>query len=186
MHKNKPVIIGTIGVVGLLIVYFGILTWAISLRHALEIFTGIWYWIIILAIGFGIQLGLYSYIRINIRKKGAAETAEVATAGGISTGSMIACCAHHIVNVLPIIGLAGLSATLTFFEKYQIPFIMLGIFSNLFGITMMLNIIQKTGIYPKNNTFIKTIFTPDMKVVRSIVLILSVIIIGFSFFWTSR
>lgn len=118
MHKNKPIIIGVIGVAGLLIVYFGILTWAVSLRHALEVFAGIWYWIIILAIGFGIQLGLYSYIRINIRKKGAAETAEVATAGGISTGSMIACCAHHIVNVLPIIGLSGLSVTLTFFEKY--------------------------------------------------------------------
>ena len=186
MHRNKPVIVGAIGTVGLLIVYFGILTWTISLRHALEVFTGIWYWIIILAVGFGIQLALYSYIRINIRKKGAAETAEVAAAGGISTGSMIACCAHHIINVLPIIGLAGLSATLTFFEKYQIPFIMLGIFSNLFGITMMLNIIQKTGIYSKNNTFVKTIFVPDMKIIRNIVLILSVLIVGFSFFWTSR
>lgn len=185
MHKNKPIIIGVIGVVGLLIVYFGILTWAVSLRHALEIFAGIWYWIIILAIGFGIQLGLYSYIRINIRKKVAAETAEVATAGGISTGSMIACCAHHIANVLPIIGLSGLSATLIFFEKYQIPFIMLGIFSNLFGIVMMLNVIQKTGIYPKNNTVIKTVFTRDMKVVRNITLILSIIIVGSSFLWSS-
>jgi len=185
MRKNKPIIIGAIGVVGLLIVYFGILTWAISLRHALEIFTGIWYWIIILAIGFGIQLGLYSYIRINIRKKVALETAEVATAGGISTGSMIACCAHHIANVLPIIGLSGLSATLAVLEKYQIPFIILGIFSNLFGITMMLNVIQKTRIYPKNNTFIKTVFARDMKVVRNIALILSIIIVGFSFLWTS-
>jgi len=98
---------------------------------------------------------------------------------------MIACCAHHVANVLPIIGLSGLSATLTFFEKYQIPFIVLGIFSNLFGITMMLNVIQKTRIYPKNNTFIKTVFAPDMKVVRNIALILSIIIVGFSFLWTS-
>ncbi|MCL5985369.1 MAG: hypothetical protein M1371_02245 [Actinobacteria bacterium] len=185
MRKNKPIIIGAIGVVGLLIIYFGILSWVISLKHALEVFAGIWYWIIILAIGFGIQLGLYSYIRINIRKKAPAETAEVATAGGISTGSMIACCAHHIANILPIIGLSGLSATLAFFEKYQISFIMLGIFSNLFGITMMLNLIQKTGIYPKNNTFIKTALTRDMKVVRNIVLILSITIVGFSFLWTS-
>ncbi len=140
MRKNKPIIIGTIGAIGLLIIYFVILTVANSFSHALEQLSEIWYWISILVIGFGVQLGLYSYIRFNISRKVKGATAEVATAGGISTGSMIACCAHHISDVLPIV---GLSAAAIFLVKYQLPFILLGIFSNLVGITIMLNIIQK-------------------------------------------
>ncbi len=134
-----------------------------------------------MVIGFGIQLGLYSYIRFNIGKKVTGATAEVATAGGISTGSMIACCAHHITDVLPII---GLSAAAVFLIKYQLPFILVGIFSNLVGITMMLNIIQKHGLYQKKK-ILKAIFNYKMKTVRNIVVILSILIVSFSFFLAS-
>lgn len=181
MRKNKPIIIGAIGTAGLLIIYFGILTWANSLSHALEQFSQMWYWISILVVGFGIQLGLYSYIRFNIRKKVTGATAEVAAAGGISTGSMIACCAHHITDVLPII---GLSAAAVFLVKYQFPFILLGIFSNLVGITMMLNVIQKHELYQKEKIF-KTMFNYNMKILRNITVVLSIMIVSFSFFLAS-
>ncbi len=140
-----------------------------------------WYWILILVTGFGIQLGLYSYVRFNIRTKATGATAEIAAAGGISTGSMIACCAHHITDVLPII---GLSAAAVFLAKYQLPFILLGIFSNLVGITMMLHIIQKHALYQKKG-ILKTIFNFRMKRVRNIVGILSIAIVSFSFFLVS-
>ncbi len=181
MRKNRPITAGASGSIGLLIIYFGILTCVNSLSHALEQFSEMWYWILILVIGFGIQLGLYSYIRFNIGKKVTGATAEVATAGGISTGSMIACCAHHITDVLPII---GLSAAAVFLVKYQLPFILLGIFSNLVGITMMLNIIQKHGLYEKKSV-LKAIFNYKMKTVRNIVVILSIAIVSFSFFLAS-
>ncbi len=181
MRKNKPMVVGVIGAIGLLIIYFGILTWVNSLSHALEQFSQMWYWILVLVIGFGIQLGLYSYIRSNIGKKVTGATAEVATAGGISTGSMIACCAHHITDVLPII---GLSAAAVFLVKYQLPFILLGIFSNFVGITMMLNIIQKHGLYQKKS-ILKPIFNYRMKTVRNTVVILSIAIVSFSFFLAS-
>ncbi len=181
MRKNRPIIIGVSGSTGLLIIYFGILAWVNSFSHALQQFSQMWYWILILVTGFGIQLGLYSYVRFNIRKKASGATAEIVAAGGISTGSMIACCAHHITDVLPII---GLSAAAVFLVKYQLPFILLGIFSNLVGITMMLHIIQKHGLYQKNG-FLKTIFNYRMKRVRSIVGILSIIIVSSSFFLVS-
>lgn len=181
MRKNKPIIIGAIGATGLLIIYFGILTWANSLSHALEQFSEMWYWISILVIGFGIQLGLYSYIRFNIRKKVTGVTAEVTAAGGISTGSMIACCAHHIADVLPII---GLSAAAVFLVKYQLPFILLGIFSNLVGITMMLNVIQKHQLYPKES-ILSAIRRYNMKRLRNITVVLSIIIVSFSFLLAS-
>lgn len=88
MRKNRPIVVGAGGSIGLLIIYFGILTWVNSLSHALEQFSEMWYCILILVIGFGIQLGLYSYIRFFTRKKITGATAEVATAGGISTGSI--------------------------------------------------------------------------------------------------
>lgn len=181
MRRNRSIIVGVSGSIGLLIIYFGILIWANSFSHALEQFSEMWYWISILVIGFGIQLGLYSYIRSNIRKKIPGATAEVAAAGGISTGSMIACCAHHITDVLPII---GLSVAAVFLVKYQLPFILLGIFSNLVGITMMLDIIQKYELYPKKD-ILRTIFNYNMKTVRNITVILSIIIVSFSFFLVS-
>jgi hypothetical protein len=140
-----------------------------------------WYWILILVIGFGIQLGLYWYIRFDIGKKVSGATAEVAATGGISTGSMIACCAHHFTDILPII---GLSAAATFLVKYQLPFIFLGIFSNLVGTTMMLHIIQKHGLY-QEKSILKVIFNYKMKRVRNAVGILSIVIVSFSFFLAS-
>ncbi|GFP26845.1 hypothetical protein HKBW3S43_00875 [Candidatus Hakubella thermalkaliphila] len=181
MRNNKPIIIGAIGATGLLIIYFGILTWVNSFSHALEQFSEMWYWISILVVGFGIQLGLYSYIRFSIRKKVTGATAEVAAAGGISTGSMIACCAHHITDVLPII---GLSAAAVFLVKYQLPFILLGIFSNLVGITMMLNVIQKHKLYQKES-ILSAIRRYNMKRVRNITVVLSIIIVSFSFLLAS-
>lgn len=181
MYRNRSIIVGVSGSIGLLIIYFGILIWANSFSHALEQFSEMWYWISILVIGFGIQLGLYFHIRSNIRKKIPGATAEVATAGGISTGSMIACCAHHITDVLPII---GLSVAAVFLVKYQLPFILLGIFSNLVGITMMLNIIQKYELHQGENIF-KAIFNNNMKTVRNVTVILSIIIVSFSFFLVS-
>lgn len=181
MRKNRPMIVGVSGSIGLLIIYFAVLSWVNSLSHALEQFSEMWYWILILVIGFGIQLGLYSYIRFNIGKKVSGATAEVATAGGISTGSMIACCAHHFTDILPIV---GLSAAAIFLVKYQLPFILLGIFSNLVGITMMLHIIQKHGLYQKKS-ILKVIFNYKMKRVRNVVGILSIVIVSFSFFLAS-
>ncbi len=53
---------------------------------------------------------------------------------------MVACCAHHLTEVLPILGLAGLSLFLT---RYQIWFLGVGIASNFFGIIYLLYQIKK-------------------------------------------
>ena len=53
MAKYKPVLFGIGGAAGLLSVYFGILTLAESLNYALFQFSNMWYWILILAAGFG-------------------------------------------------------------------------------------------------------------------------------------
>ncbi len=78
MRNNKPIIIGTGGATVLFTIYFGILTLVNSFTYALEQFLDLWFWISLLAIGFGFQLGLYFYIRFGVRKKLAGATVEIA------------------------------------------------------------------------------------------------------------
>lgn len=177
MKKFKPIIIGVSGTVGLMAIYFGILTLANSFSHALEQLMIMWYWFLLLSIGFGVQLGLYSYIKLVKKSNMTAATAEITATGGVTTGSMIACCAHHIVDILPFL---GLSAAAVFLVQYQIPLIQLGIFSNIIGIIQMLSIIQKYSLHQNNGVF-KSIFYLNMVKVRNITIIVAILILIFSF-----
>jgi hypothetical protein len=140
---KKHILVGTGAAVLLLLVYVGIISLAQGLAHALELTSGLWYWVVALAGGFGVQAGLFSFIRQAIRERRAAATASVAASGGVSAGSMAACCAHHLSDVLPLIGLSGLAA---FLASYQLVFIIAGVLSNAVGITIMLETIQRHGL----------------------------------------
>jgi hypothetical protein len=139
--KNRPEVIGFSASILLLVIYFGIMTLSESFDHALLQYKEMWFWISLLVAGFGIQVGLYSYIRAALKAKEIeGATTSLATATGVSTTSMVACCAHHVTDIIAIIGLSAISAVLI---KYQLLFIILGILSNLVGITLLLEIVQK-------------------------------------------
>lgn len=159
---RKPILFGIIAGIALLSVYFIILTLANSFSHALNQFGEMWYWIILLVIGFSIQVGLYTYIRsvFKLRAGTGAATSSVAAAGGISTTSMIACCAHHLTDVIPII---GLSAAAVFLNQFQTLFMVIGVLSNLIGINLMLKIIQKHNLYNKERGIFSGIMKLNMK-----------------------
>ena len=156
----KPALWGISGSMVLLGIYFLIVSLANSFQHALQEFFRIWYWIALLVLGFGIQLGLYIYARgfIKLREL-IGVSGNIATTGGISTGSMVACCAHHLSDFLPLL---GLSAAALFFNTYQVFFIVVGILSNLVGITYMFFIIQKHGLYERGR-ILHSIMRFDMK-----------------------
>jgi hypothetical protein len=181
MLKNRSFIIGLLGSIGLLVVWLGVLTFTESFSHALQQFNDFGPWIIILSGGFGLQLGLYSFIKSCLKKKKGGATAEVAATGGISTGAMIACCAHHLVEILPII---GLGAAAVFLVNYQLPFIGLGIFSNLVGIAMMLLIMQRNGIYPVRRMFM-ILFNFNMRKIRNVTVVIAVFVVAFLFLLAS-
>ncbi len=165
--KNKFVIYGIIASMALSSVYFAILTVVQSFSHAIAQFANLWYFMIPLIAGFGIQVGLYSYIRSSLHSKAAS--AGVAASGGISTGSMIACCAHHLTDVLPLI---GLSAAVLFLVKYQTPLILLGVFSSLIGTIYMLEMIQKHKLYDKKG-FAGKIMKYNLSNIRNLAIVLS-------------
>jgi hypothetical protein len=124
----------------------GIITLAQGLPHALEQTAKLWYWVLALAGGFGIQAGLFSFIQQSIRERRATTTGSIAASGSVSAGSMAACCAHHLSDVLPLLGLSGVAI---FLVRYQFFFIIVGILSNMVGITIMLEIIQRHGLSEK-------------------------------------
>ena len=85
-----------------------------------------------MSIGFGTQIGLYTSIKYNATIKAGA-----ATSGTISGGSMVACCSHYLLSIIPIIGITGLSAFTSFLMTYQKAFFSIGLVSSAVGIAFM-------------------------------------------------
>ncbi len=140
---KRHILIGVSAAFLLILIYVGLITLAQDFTHALDQTADMWYWVLALAGGFGIQAGLFSFIRHGMRRRRAAATGTVATSGGVSAGSMAACCAHHLSDILPLLGLSGVAI---FLVEYQVFFIVIGVLSNIVGITVMLETIQRHGL----------------------------------------
>ncbi len=135
----KSVLCGILASVILLGVYFTILTLVSGWNFTLEQFADYWYFILSLTIGFGIQISLYQYIKSLVHSgKGMGKV--VGVSGTTSTAAMISCCAHYLVNLVPILGVTGL---VTFVAQYQVKLFWMGIFFNVAGVVYMINRIIK-------------------------------------------
>mgnify|MGYP001616791700 FL=1 len=122
----------------LLAIYFAMVSLISGWSFAVNQFVSFWYFITSLAAGFGIQIGLYSYLRSAVRRQISAGV--VATSGTTSTIAMISCCAHYLANILPIIGASGVIALI---GQYQVEIFWLGLAMNALGIGYIINRIIK-------------------------------------------
>lgn len=143
--RRRALAWGVLGGVLLVGVYFGVLTVANSAGHALDELGRLWYWMLPLVLGFAAQIGLFAYAREATRDKHDIHTRGVVTSGSASTLSMAACCAHHLTDVLPLVGLAGAATVLA---AYQGLFLLLGVLSNLVGLVYVLGMLRRHGLYP--------------------------------------
>jgi len=125
----KPVLWGAAASAILLGAYFVILTLVSGWEFARTQFASFWYFVLALTIGFGIQIGLYSYLR-RITRHADASGKVVTVAGATSTGAMISCCTHYLTNVLPVLGATGLVALAA---QYQTELFWVGIVFNVAG-----------------------------------------------------
>lgn len=140
---KKEIRNGLIAGLSLLFFYFLVMTVSsASLSATVSQFKQLWYWMMALSLGFGIQVGLFTHLKIIINDNQIVNGAGAvtATSSGTSVASMVACCAHHLSEVLPIIGLSGFAIFLT---RYQIPIIVFGIVMNLLGILYIARTIKK-------------------------------------------
>lgn len=130
----RPIIFGLLGTAILLSFYFAILTVISGWNFAWFQFIKNWYWIVSLTVGFGAQVGLFVYARAKHRADVSGKVAAVS--GGASGTAMVSCCAHYLVNILPIVGVSGFAALI---GQYQTELFVVGLISNLLGIGYMFN-----------------------------------------------
>lgn len=130
MALVKSVFWGMAAFVLMLTVFFGVVSLVSGWAFTLEQFSEFWYFIIALALGFGVQVGLYTSLRqlVGAQKMSGKM---VAASGTTSTAAMISCCAHYLVNILPVLGVTGF---ITLVAQYQVELFWLGLAFNLAGI----------------------------------------------------
>lgn len=119
----------------LLAAYFSALTLVSGWKFTLDQFYQFWFYIVLLAAGFGLQVALYARLRQLLRDMHGSRTVMAAT-GTTSTAAMISCCAHYLVNVAPVLGATGL---VTFAAQYQVEFFWVGLAFNAAGIAYIGN-----------------------------------------------
>lgn len=135
MADLKPEMKGAIAAFGMLAFYFTVLTLANSFEHAVSQFFAKWGWILLLSGGFGIQIYLYSHAR----------SVSPAVCGGLSGGSMVACCLHHLTDVLPFAAAAFAAVV-----QYQDALLFTGVVSNAVGIAVILSSMGKIPVVVRN------------------------------------
>lgn len=131
---------GTLGALALVGLYLGLVTWAQGPAHALELLWGDRGFVGLISAGFGTQVGLFTYLRL-LQRAMRRESVALAGAGtATSSFSMVACCAHHLADALPIVGLSGLAV---FLVEFRTPLMLLGVATNLAGIAVMLRQLRR-------------------------------------------
>jgi hypothetical protein len=103
-----------------------------SLGHLADQARADWYFLAAIVGGFGVQVALLAELRRR-RRMQPATLAAGGTGAGASTAGMVACCAHHLADLVPFIGATGLAAFLT---GYRVPFMLVGIGVNALGVTI--------------------------------------------------
>jgi Cu+-exporting ATPase len=126
----RPLAAATAAFAALLAIYFGVLTLVSGWSFTLSQFEQYWYYVLPLGAGFGIQIGLYTYLKqLALRHEHCRGV--VAASGTTSTAAMIACCAHYLTNILPVIGVAG---AVTLITQYQVELFWVGLAFNAAGL----------------------------------------------------
>lgn len=128
----QPTLRGLFSAIILLFIYFTIIILVSGWSFAQDQFQQFWYYVVSLAIGFGIQIGLYTYLKNSVLHSISPKI--VATTGTTSTIAMVSCCAHYLVNLLPILGAIGI---ITVISQYQIQLFWVGLIFNFAGLVYM-------------------------------------------------
>lgn len=134
----QPIRNGLLGLLTLLLVYVAIVSLVSGWDFMLTQFSNYWYYLVPLALGFGIQVGLYTYLKNAIKQKASPQV--LAVSGTTSTAAMVSCCAHYLVNLLPILGAVGI---ITVISQYQVQLFWVGLTFNLAGILYMVSKVIK-------------------------------------------
>ena len=134
---------GLVASLGLLLFYAAVIVLAQGVGH-LGYQLGVdWPWVTAIVIGFGIQVSLLVTLRERQRARAAAAAA--GTGAGASVVGMLACCAHHLAEIAPII---GVNLVTTFLASYRTAIMAAGILINAFAIVITVRRLREIDEQP--------------------------------------
>lgn len=136
--NQRPYIIGALATLTLLVVFAGLVTAISGWATVQSQWSQYWYYLALLATGFGTQVGLFVHLRRVHRQ--SMPKGMLAATGGTSTAAMVSCCTHYLATLIPIIGLSGLSA---FVGRYQVELFWVGLAFNAAGLTVLVRQVRR-------------------------------------------
>lgn len=139
MSSLRPILTGMGAGAGLVAFYLTVVALAQDPGHAVQQLSEDLWFIAPITAGFGTQIGLYTHLR---RLQQASRRHAAVTAGGtgVSATAMLACCAHHLADVLPIVGLSGAAI---FLNEIKTPLALAGLVMNIVGVVYMAHHLQR-------------------------------------------
>lgn len=138
----RAIVTGVLAAALLLAVYMGLITLAQGWSHATDQLAIDRWYIAAIALGFGTQIALFTWLRW--LHASAMAAGGVAASTGTSAAAMLACCAHHVADVLPLIGLSGAAI---FLNDYKTELLWLGITMNAIGVGYLLMQIRTARLH---------------------------------------
>lgn len=134
-NNIKPLLWGSISIAGMATLYTLLLIITTGdLSHPWDFFLDKWMLLTPLFLSFGIQIFLLQKIKMchqTVTNKDSLNIVPTSASIGTNTVSMISCCAHHIADIVPVLGAFGIAGVLT---EYQDWFLIFGILVNIGGI----------------------------------------------------
>ena len=128
-ERRRVVVSGVAAALGLMTLYLAIVALAQDPSHAFEQFREDLWFIAPITVGFGTQVALYVYLR-RLHQASRRHVAVTAGSTGVSGAAMLACCAHHLADVLPVV---GLSAAAIFLNEVKTALAFVGLGMNAAG-----------------------------------------------------
>ena len=130
--SRRAALAGLAAMAGMAAFYAGVVGAASGAEHLASQARADWPYLAAIVAGFGVQVSLLVEIRRRrVAARGAASAAGVGA--GASAVGMVACCAHHLADLLPLVGVAGVAGFLT---DWRIPIMLGGIALNAVGVAV--------------------------------------------------
>jgi len=140
---TRSIVIGVMGAMTIAMFYVLVVAFASgSWQHLVDQMQADWILIVLVVAAFGTQVALFSELRRRHRLQAAAASASGAGAGASAAG-MIACCAHHLADLLPFLGAGGVA---TFLYDYKVPFVLVGVGITTAGIVLAAHRLRHTPL----------------------------------------
>ncbi len=172
MYK-RSLIAGFIAADALLVLFVVLVTGISGWATTKSQFTQYWFYLVPLAAGFGLQVGMYVYLR-EVAKQVMSKKV-MAVTGSTSTAAMISCCTHYLVNILPIVGAGGVTA---FVGQYQVEFFWAGIVLNLFGIAFITRKVLRARAHLNGTSVLPgTVPQPEKPLINNAVVVAAFVIV---------